>query len=102
MNIKSKIYNNTLYVMLIGELDEYSANYTRNVLEDLFNKDDFKQVIIDLSELEFMDSSGIGVLIGRYKKLKLSKIPIYICNPNVHIEKIFKMTGLYEIMPKIS
>lgn len=102
MNIKSRVYNNTLYIMLVGELDEYSANYTRNMLDDLFLKDNFNQVIIDLSELEFMDSTGIGVLIGRYKKLKLSSVPIYICNPNVHIEKIFKMTGLYEIMPKIS
>ena len=102
MNIKSRVYNNTLYVMLVGELDEYSASYTRNNLDLLFEKPNFKQVIIDLSELEFMDSTGIGVLIGRYKKLKTCKIPIYICNPNFHIEKIFKMTGLYEIMPKIS
>ena len=102
MNIKSRIYNNTLYVMLVGELDEYSASYTRNCLDDLFNQPNYNQVIIDLSELEFMDSTGIGVLIGRYKKLKSCRIPIYICNPNLHIEKIFKMTGLYEIMPKIS
>ncbi len=102
MNIKSRVYNNTLYIMLVGELDEYSALYTRNCLDTLFSSPNFKQVIIDLSELEFMDSTGIGVLIGRYKKLKSANIPIYICNPNLHIEKIFKMTGLYEIMPKIS
>ena len=102
MNIKSRIYNNTLYIMLIGELDEYSASYTRNYLDDLFKTPNFSQVIIDLSELEFMDSTGIGVLIGRYKKLKNLRIPIYICNPSLHIEKIFNMTGLFEIMPKIS
>ena len=88
--------------MLIGELDEYSASYTRNYLDDLFKTPNFSQVIIDLSELEFMDSTGIGVLIGRYKKLKNLRIPIYICNPSLHIEKIFNMTGLFEIMPKIS
>lgn len=102
MNIKSRVYNNTIYIMLIGELDEYSATYTRNTLDHLFDLSNFNQVIIDLSELEFMDSTGIGVLIGRYKRMKSSNIPIYICNPNNHIEKIFKMTGLYEIMPKIS
>ncbi len=102
MNIKHRIYNNTLYIMLIGELDEYSAGYARNNLDNIFNQSGFNQVIIDLSELEFMDSTGIGVLIGRYKKLKSLKIPIYICNPSGHIEKIFRMTGLYEIMPKIS
>ena len=102
MNIKSRVYNNTIYIKLIGELDEYSATYTRNTLDHLFDMSNFNQVIIDLSELEFMDSTGIGVLIGRYKRMKSSNIPIYICNPNNHIEKIFKMTGLYEIMPKIS
>ena len=102
MQIKSRILNSTMYVMLIGELDEYSAVYTRTTLDKLFETINFKQVIIDLTDLEFMDSTGIGVLIGRYKKLKNSSVPVYICNPSTHIEKIFKVTGLYEIMPKIS
>lgn len=102
MQIKSRIYNNTLYVILSGELDEHTAIYTRTQLDSLFEKITYSQVIIDLSELNFMDSTGIGVLIGRYKKLKGSKVPIYICNPSDHIEKIFKISGLYEIMPKIS
>lgn len=102
MQIKHRFYNNTLYVVLIGELDEHSAYNTRITLDDIFEKSSFCQVIIDLSELDFMDSTGIGVLIGRYKKLKDRKIPIFICNPSTHAERIFKMTGLYEIMPKIS
>lgn len=102
MQIKKKLSNNTLHVMLCGELDEYTANYTRNVLDELIYNNIFTKMIIDLSQLEFMDSTGIGVLIGRYKKLKNKNTPIYICNANSHIEKIFKMSGLYEIMPKIS
>lgn len=102
MQIKNRIYENTLYVILSGELDEHSAYQTRLNLDDIFSKPNFKQVIIDLSELEFMDSTGIGVLVGRYKKLKDKSIPIFICNPSSHAERIFKMTGLYEIMPKIS
>lgn len=101
MHIKSKVINNTLYVVLCGELDEHSATYTRLAMDEIFAGGDFLQIIIDLSELEFMDSTGIGVLIGRYKKMKNRNIPIFICNPSKHAEKIFKMTGLYEIMPKI-
>lgn len=101
MVIKSKVYNNTLYVLLCGELDEHSATHTKIELDEAFSGGNFNQIIIDLSELEFMDSTGIGVLIGRYKKMKAKNIPIYICNPSTHAEKIFKMTGLYEIMPKI-
>ncbi len=101
MHIKSKIYNKTLYVLLCGELDENSAAYSRDIMDEMFAGTNFSQIIIDLSELDFMDSTGIGVLIGRYKKMKSRNIPIFICNPSKHAEKIFKMTGLYEIMPKI-
>ena len=85
-----------------GELDEHNAIYSKTTLDELFLQSGFSQVIIDLSELEFMDSTGVGILIGRYKKLKERHIPIYICNPSKHAEKIFKMTGLYNIMPKIN
>ena len=101
MRVRSKVCNGTLYVLLSGELDEHSASHTRIVLDDVFAGGDFRQIIIDLSELEFMDSTGIGVLIGRYKKMKNRQIPIFICNPSKHAEKIFSMTGLYDLMPKI-
>ena len=66
------------------------------------NEKMFNKVIIDLSQLEFMDSTGIGVMLGRYKKLQSRNIPIYIINPSNQAEKIFQMAGLYDIMPKIS
>ena len=102
MQIKHRIYENTLYVVLSGELDEHSAYNARINLDEIFDMPKFNQIIIDLSELDFMDSTGIGVLIGRYKRMKDKHIPIFICNPSTHAERIFKMTGLYDIMPKIS
>ena len=101
MQVKSRIHNGVMYVLLCGELDEHSANYTRITLDDMFDKPTFKKIIIDLSELDFMDSTGIGVSIGRYKRMKDKNIPIFIANPSSHAERIFKITGLYDIMPKI-
>ena len=101
MQVKSRVHNGVLYVLLCGELDEHSASYTRLTLDEIFDKPDFQKIIFDLSELSFMDSTGIGVLIGRYKRMREKDIPIFITNPSTHAEKIFKMTGLYEIMPKI-
>ena len=101
MQVKSRVHNGVMYVLLCGELDEHSANYTRITLDDMFDKPTFKKIISDLSELDFMDSTGIGVLIGRYKRMKDKNIPIYIANPSSHAERIFKITGLYDIMPKI-
>ena len=101
MKIEHFKKSSELHVKLCGELDEHSAVYFREEMDKVFASGIFKQIIIDLSELEFMDSTGIGVLIGRYKKMKDRHIPMYICNPSSHAEKIFKMTGLYELMPKI-
>ena len=80
-------------------VDEES--YVKNKLDASFSNGIFKKVIIDLIDLSFMDSTGIGVLIGRYKQLKNKSIPIFITNPNKQIDKIFNMSGLYNIMPKL-
>lgn len=101
MEIRTRVYKNTLYVSFCGELDENSSSYTRETMDEILDKEKYNQVIIDLSELEFMDSTGIGVMIGRYKKLKSKEVPLYLTNPNKHIDKIFEMTGLYKIMPKL-
>ena len=101
MQVKSRVHKDVLYVLLCGELDQHSATYTRITLDEVFDKPNFEKIVIDLSELDFMDSTGIGVLIGRYKKMKEKDIPIFIANPSSHAEKIFKITGLYNLMPKI-
>lgn len=102
MQIKSRIVNKTLYILLSGELDEYTAQTVRKNLDVLLDtQKDFVQIVMDLSELTFMDSTGVGVLIGRYKKMREHNKPIFITNPSRNAERIFKMSGLYEIMPKI-
>lgn len=100
--VESKLVGTTLYVGLSGELDESSAVYIRNKLDALFDKCTMKKVVIELSDLKFMDSTGIGVLLGRYKKLKAIKVPIYIANPIKSIDKILTLSGIYGIMPKVN
>ena len=58
MQIKSRVHNGTMYVLLVGELDEHSANYTRITLDEMFDKQKFDRIVVDLSELSFMDSTG--------------------------------------------
>ncbi len=102
MEIKSRNVNKTLYILLSGELDEYTAQSARKTMDTLFDTEKgFVQIVMDLSELTFMDSTGVGVLIGRYKKMREFNKPIFITNPSRNAERIFKMSGLYEIMPKI-
>ena len=102
MKIKYNLDKTTLYIYLLGELDECSATKTRESLDKLITQvSGINKVIFNLSGLSFMDSTGIGMLIGRYKKLKTQRISVYIENPTQQIEKVLQVSGLYQIMPKI-
>lgn len=91
---------NELHVKLCGELDERFSSYVRLTLDSLINDQTVKKVYIDMSELVFMDSTGIGVLIGRYKQLKPRGIPIYLQSPSPTVDRILTLSGIYNIMIK--
>lgn len=102
MKIKYQRLGGDTYIYLNGELDECSASKTREIIDDIISKPLVKnKVIFNFSSVTFMDSTGIGMLIGRYKKLKSKGVPIYIQNPSSEADKILEISGLYKIMPKI-
>lgn len=102
MELKYKKLQSSLTLYLYGELDEYSAKSLKNVLDNLIEDNlNVKKVIFDLSGLSFMDSTGVGLLIGRYKKLSKFNILTCITGANVSVEKVVELAGLYKIMPKI-
>ncbi len=90
-----------LHVKLCGELDDRSGAFVRTRLDTLID-DDISKLVLDMSELSFMDSTGIGVLIGRYKLLKNRGIPIYIQSPTPTVDRVLGLSGIYNIMIKAS
>lgn len=101
MEIKYKKTSNELTVYVYGELDECAASKTKDILDKLiYDNINSSKVIFNLSGVSFMDSTGIGLLIGRYKKLKQFSIPSYITGASVSTEKVIELAGLYKIMPK--
>ncbi|MCL2177277.1 MAG: anti-sigma factor antagonist [Firmicutes bacterium] len=102
MNIKYQVANKVLHIYLNGELSEGTAQNTRSSLDNLIDSNNMVSVVFHLNGLSFMDSTGIGVLIGRYKKLKQRMTDVYVKEPTPQVEKIFRATGLFDIMPKIS
>ena len=101
MEIKYSVSKEKLTVYLSGELDEFSAGTAREIIDDLI-LDNIRSdsVVFDLSEVSFMDSTGIGLLIGRYKKLKRFDKRAYISGATLATEKVIQLAGLYGIMPK--
>lgn len=98
MKIIAKRNKNTLTLYLHGELDESNAKTVREKSDYLINKNNILKFIYDLKNLSFMDSTGIGVILGRYKKLKANNISMYIANPNQQVTKVIKTSGLNEII----
>lgn len=102
MEIKFVSSKGSLYIYLHGELDEYNAKTAKTEIENaIASSGNLKRVVFNFANTSFMDSTGIGVLLGRYKMLKKIGVPIYIQNPSVSINKILQISGIYEIMPKI-
>ena len=101
MEIYIDFEGRSMVCRLVGELDEHCAEFVRKRLDASISESSFDAVIFDLSRLSFMDSTGIGVVIGRYKLIRKLNKPVYVRNPSPTVDKIFRMSGLYEIISKI-
>jgi anti-sigma B factor antagonist len=98
ININSKIDTQKYFwdISLEGELDVSTADKLKEHLYTLVEKK-MVDMKIDLTNLDYIDSTGLGVMIGVLKKLKISDKEIYIINPKNNVKKIFTITGLDKI-----
>ena len=87
MEVLYEVRGENLLIYLPEELDHHNAKTITNII---FN---FKRTI-------FMDSSGIGVIMGRYKLVKKRGGSITVTNINNSIDRIFTISGLYKIVSK--
>jgi len=99
LNIKFTNRGSTLIASFSGELDHHFAEYARNKIEGELLKATTRDVIFDFSGLSFMDSSGIGVIVGRYANIKkLGGKAAIICKDN-KIRRILEISGILKLMP---
>ena len=96
MEISARIQNNVLICALSGELDHHSA---KEMVETVIQNRGVKNLIFDFSGLKFMDSSGIGVVIGRYKLVSSLGGQVAIVSQNRVIDRLLKMSGIHKLIP---
>ncbi len=102
MEIVAGKNGDVLLLRLKGEIDEYSASAARRIADEIIERNlRVETAVFDLEEVSFMDSTGIGFLIGRYKKLARYSIPVYIKNPTPSTDKILSVSGVYSLIPRI-
>ncbi len=102
MKTQSARRGDCLYIYLMGEMDECTVSRAREEVDDTIDRSaGCSRAVFNLAGVRFMDSTGIGFLIGRYKKLQKYGMGMYLENPNPDADKILTLSGVYSLMPKI-
>lgn len=90
--------NNSLVIYFYGEVDNKACMEYKSNIIDIINNYTYIDVILDFSNVTFIDSSGIGLIIGRYNQLKEKGNTLSIRGTNKSIDKLFKVSGLFNIL----
>lgn len=87
-----------LLVRISGEIDHHSAVYVRGEIDKKIAELCPKRTVIELSGIDFMDSSGLGLIMGRVQKMRAVGGELILRDPNERVIKIFKLAGLEKIV----
>lgn len=87
-----------LFVVLSGEIDHCAAEELRQELEKLIADRMISELVLDFGRVSFMDSSGIGMIIGRYKTMAARGGSVIACGLHPPMDRLFRMAGLHRII----
>ena len=91
------IKRDILYLRFEGDFDQNSVSKIKYKIVELIEKYRIKYLVFNFRKLKFMDSSGIGFIIGRYNFLKKNNGKVFICSMNDQIRRIVLLSGLSKI-----
>ncbi len=97
MSVKTDFQDEVLYCFLSGEIDHHSALPMRLEIDDKIEISRPKETILDFTDVTFMDSSGIGLVMGRYKLCKSFDGTLTVCGLSDSSYKVMKLAGLSNI-----
>lgn len=98
MKVTVEMRGNAMVVMLGGEIDHHSAEEIRTKIDNALRKSSTKELIMNFADVSFMDSSGLGVILGRYKKVKAMGGVLRVEDVPKRIERILRMAGVYTLI----
>ena len=88
-----------LTLKITEEIDEHTTEKMRRKIDNEITRFLPRKVIFNFSNVTFMDSTGIGMLLGRYKVVRMLGGTIEIININRQVKKLFEMSGILKIIP---
>ena len=94
MSVKIINEDNKVSALLSGEIDHHNAKSLRQDIDFSLRENQPEELIMDFSEVGFMDSSGIGLVMGRYKLMQEIGGNLVVRNPPPHIKKVMRLSGI--------
>ena len=98
MEMKYKAENRQLTILLSGELDHHAARGIMESMDRCIEQNLPSKTLLDLGGLTFMDSSGVGMIIGRYKTMHARGGSVAACGLQPPIDRLFHLAGLHRII----
>lgn len=98
LHIELEYSSKALVVRLKGELDHHTAEAVKARMEEAIAKGNVPHVVVNLKDLKFMDSSGLGVILGRYKQITGKGGKMVLCDVSPSVYRLFEMSGLFKIV----
>jgi stage II sporulation protein AA (anti-sigma F factor antagonist) len=98
LSIQFESKNHVLLVRLSGELDHHTSEELKEKWQNELAKGDIKHVVVNMETLSFMDSSGLGVMLGRYKEIKERSGEMVVCSISPAVRRLFELSGLFKIV----
>lgn len=101
MDMTTLVKDDKMIVYISGEIDHHTCREIRENVDRMIVMQRPKTLILDLEGVDFMDSSGLGLVLGRYKKIKELDGNMYICGADQRTMKILKMAGVDKIIKSV-
>ena len=100
MEINAVRRGQRIIVRLMGELDHHSAEHVRQSLDMILTDVTVRELQLDMTGVTFMDSAGLGVVLGRYRTLAARGGKLIVSGVRTPIDRIFRRSGLYALVER--
>ena len=98
MNITYEQRDEILTIFLSGDIDHHNAAYIREAVDEITDSSHARHLILNFKDIAFMDSSGIGLIMGRFKKMQALGGDVVVAGAKAATKRILKLSGIERLV----
>lgn len=98
MSVKSRFERGVLIISLQGELDHHGVEQIRDEIESQLEQGQYQGLVMSFRSIDFMDSSGLGLILGRFRSVSQHGGKMVLCEVNASLRRLFEMSGLLKVL----